>query len=545
MLRLIERYLGNISLRRKILTLSGLFILGIFVVALVGGGVIYYQGKMVQEAVKSSQMRITTASSARIAIVEMNAAINGLLAADEKSSIRPAAIASIRASSLLDEHIQHLQEALPDSSKVSRLAELLQQVKPVQMAIIGAGKRNKDAQGLEKLNSISSVRNEIETISQDLVNEEREGLLSQLASMEQEGEQAILALGGFVLMGILVGVLVSLFAAHMLTKPLAGIEKTMAAVASGDLNISLTSGGKDEVGRTVQAISSTVETLNRIIQGIMNSSTVLSGEAQSLTQAADAIHNVTKQQHDSVKLIKEESESVLSATSNAMTRLDDASGQARDAADSATSCSDEIKSVVHDFRRFQGDMEQTAQDTHELARAAEQITMITNTIRGISEQTNLLALNAAIEAARAGEQGRGFAVVADEVRGLAQRTNDATDEISILIDRMSSSVKVAVESLESTVKDSRSNIERLHEVAEQTSDNSEQSRLTQAGMKEAVEIMASQVNTVQGIANAVGALFSLAEKSSQQADSLSHLSNNLNGEASGMQEMVKHFKVSS
>ena len=518
MLTLMEKYLCNISLRTKILTLSGLFILGTVVVAIVGGGVIYYQGKAVQEAVQSSQDRITAASSARMSIVEMNAAINALLAADDSASIRPASIGSIRASSLLDEHIQNLQAALPESQKVQRLAELLQQVKPIQMVIIRAGKKNNDAQGLKELKSIASVREEIEALSQDLVNEEREGLGIQLSKTEQEGMRAIIALGGFVLAGILIGVLVSLFAANLLTKPLARIEKAMAAVADGDLRITLSDGGKDEVGRTVHAISSTVETLSEIIRGIMDSSQMLSGEAQGLTLAADAIHDATLQQHESVKQIKGESEHVLTATGNAMTRLDEASEKARHAADSAIASSNEIESVVNDFQRFQGDIEQTAQDTHELARAAEKITMITNTIRGISEQTNLLALNAAIEAARAGEQGRGFAVVADEVRGLAKRTSEATDEISSLIDRMSGSVKVAVDSLEKTVKDSRGNIEHLHELVEQTSENSEQSRLTQAGMKEVVEIMASQENAVQGIASAVSALFDLAGKSSQQID---------------------------
>ena len=539
----LQKQLGNLSLRTKILLLSSLFILGIIMVALVGAGVIYQQGKIVREAVASSQARVTAASSASMAIVEMNAAINALLAADDKASIRPAAIGSIRASSFLDEHIQNLQTALPESTKVQQLAELLKQMKPSQMKIIRDGKRNKDIEGLEKLKGISSLREKIKTTAEALVTEEREHLGSQLAKSEQDGQHAIMALGGFVLLGILFGVAISLFAAHLLTKPLINIEKVMAAVADGDLHITLDTGGKDEVGRMTDAISSTVETLNRVIRGVIDNSSMLTSEAQGLIQVAETIHDATMQQHDSVRQIRDESTLVLSSTTDAMTMLNDAATKAQQAADTTTTSSNEIGAVMKDFQRFQGDMEQTAQSTQELARAAEQITMITKTIRGISEQTNLLALNAAIEAARAGEQGRGFAVVADEVRSLAGRTSDATDEISKLIEHMSSSVKMTVNSLESTVTESRCNIERLDEVAKQTSESSEQSRQTQAGMKEVVQIMASQEDAVQRITGTVGALLEQAGNTNTQADSLSRLSTDLNGAASGMQEMVKHFKV--
>lgn len=540
-----QKQLSNLSLRTKILFLSGLFILGIITVALVGAGVIYQQGKTVREAVTSSQTRVTAASSASIAIVEMNAAINALLAADDSASIRPAAISSIRASSLLDEQIQNLQAALPESRKVQQLSKLLKQMKPSQMKIIRDGKRNKDAEGLEKLKGISSLRKEIKITAEALVNEEREQLDAKLAKSELDGQHAIMALGGFVLLGTLIGVAVSLFAACVLTKPLINIEKAMAAVANGDLRITIEAGGKDEVGRMTHAISSTVETLNRVIRGVIDNSSMLTNEAQGLIQVAGAIHDTTTQQHNSVEQIRDESKLMLSSTTNAITLLNDAETKAQQAADNATASSNEIGTVMKDFQRFQGDMEQTAQSTQKLTQAAERITIITKTIRSISEQTNLLALNAAIEAARAGEHGRGFAVVADEVRGLAGRTSEATAEISKLIEHMSNSVNMTVSSLESTVTESRCNIKRLDEVAKQTSESSKQSRLTQTGMKEVVEIMASQEGAVQRITGTVGALLEQAGHSRTQADSLSRLSTDLNKAAEGMQEMVKHFKVDS
>ncbi len=535
--------INNSSLRAKILSLSGLLIAGIISVGLLGAGFIYNQNKATETMVAESQERVTAASRVRVSIVEMNAAIGRLLAADERLDIRKGAIASIRASSHLDEDLQHLQNALPGDSDVKRFAELLEKLKPQQLGIIRAGKKNKDAAGLGKLKEIEPLLNEVETLSQQLVDGERGKLTASLAQSKQQGKRIILMLGGFVLASIVTGILVSLFVAAKITRPLVMIEKSMASVANGDLTISLEAGGKDEMGRTVNAISKTVGKLHGIIRGIMGSSTMLTKESEELTDAAGLIHDATLHIHDNVKQIQEESGIALSATNDAMEQLDEAADECRCASDTAKASATEIVTAVNDFQRFQTDMEQTVSVTQELADAAGKITQITNTIRGISEQTNLLALNAAIEAARAGEQGRGFAVVADEVRELAKRTSEATDQISGLIQVMSGSVNVTVESLEGTVNDSRSNIERLQQAAQHISKNSEQAQQMHEGMKQVVTIMAPQKEAMQRITQAVCSLSEMAEESSNQVIKLNGLSGDLSGEASKMQGMIKQFRV--
>ncbi len=539
----LSEYINNSSLRTKILSLSGLLIVGIVCVGLLGAGFIHSQSKATEAVVAESQAKVTAASRARLAIVEMNAAISTLLAANERLDIRKAAIASIRASSHLDEDIQHLHKALPGNPEVTRLAELLEKLKPQQLSIIRAGKKNNDAAGLNKLKEIDSLLKEVEAVSQQLVDGEREKLKTSLAQSRQQGKRIIMMLGAFVLASILMGVLVSLFVAARITRPLVMIEKSMASVATGDLTITLQAGGKDEMGRTVNAISTTVGKLHGIIRGIMASSTMLTKESEELTGAAGLIHDATRHIHDNVKQIQQESSVALSATNEAMEQLDEAADECRCASDTATVSANEIVSAVNDFQRFQGDMEQTVSVTQELADAAGKITQITNTIRGISEQTNLLALNAAIEAARAGEQGRGFAVVADEVRELAKRTSEATDQISGLIEIMSGSVNVTVESLETTVNDSRTNIERLQQAAQHISKNSEQAQQMYEGMKQVVTIMAPQKEAMQSITQAVCSLSEMAEESSKQVVKLNELSGDLSGEANKMQGMIKQFRV--
>ncbi|HFC53116.1 MAG TPA: methyl-accepting chemotaxis protein [Gammaproteobacteria bacterium] len=473
----------------------------------------------------------------------MNAAISTLLAADERQDIRRGAIASIRASSHLDENIQRLLEALPGSAKVTRLADLLERLKPQQLDIIRAGKKNDDAAGLAKLKQAGKLLQEVEQLSQQLVDDERERLSASLAASREQGRKIIVMLGGFVLAGIVAGVLVSLFVASRITRPLVMIEKSMASVADGDLTISLNAGGRDEMGRTVNAISTTVGKLHGIIRGVMASSTMLARESGELTEAAGLIHDATRNIDTNVKQIREESTVALSATEEAIEHLDRAADECRAASETATTSARMIASAVEDFQRFQGNMEQTVGVTQELAEAAGKITQITNTIRSISEQTNLLALNEAIEAARAGEQGRGFAVVADEVRELAKRTSDATDQISGLIEVMSGSVDTTVASLEGTVNDSRSNIEHLQQAAGHITGNSEQAQQMYQGMKQVVSIMAPQRAAMQSISGAVCALSEMAEESARQVVKLNGLASDLSGEASKMQGMIKQFRV--
>ena len=543
MLSYLEKILSNIAWRKKILGLSALFILGTIFVGFVGGFAIYTQNKSIQNAVIQSQTRVEAATNARVSLLRMDRNKALLITAQDPADIRKAAIATIRASSNLDENIQKLDMALTNNQDVKELIKLLEQSKPQQMEVIQAAKGNNDAIALEKSKEMESVLNRIEEISNQLLESENIALKDKINESVRKGYFSITLLASLVAVGLLVGIIISLFAAHLMAKPLATMAKAISSLASGDLTVKLGDAGKDEIGKTVKSLSHTFSHLHGIMSNMQGNSTRLTGEAKNLAFLAQDISEVSSKLHLDVTNVKNESEVVLSATHDATTQLNNASTVSQHSANVALDTATQISQMKSNFQNFQRDMEQTVQVTSELVLAANTITSITKSIKDISDQTNLLALNAAIEAARAGEQGRGFAVVADEVRKLAERTGNATNEISGLADIISKNVAATASSLEGSLDETRKNISQLNGIANSAESNSKEAQSLQHVMHTIVSLMASQEHAIAGITASANEMVAVVEKTSDQARSLHALSGTLNGSAEDMNNVVNQFTL--
>lgn len=243
-----------------------------------------------------------------------------------------------------------------------------------------------------------------------------------------------------VAMGILAAYLLTI----TVTRPIKQAVLAANQLAAGDLTVSIPQTGRDETGKLLEAIQHTCEQLRNMI-------TTISGASVELASAAEELAVTTEQA--SRGIVEQERETELVATAmNEMTAtvhdVADNAAKAADAANQADSQADAGSHVVTETMASINVLSERVSDSSEKLHKVEQealnIGHILDVIRGIAEQTNLLALNAAIEAARAGEQGRGFAVVADEVRSLAQRTQGSTEEIQALIEQLQSGMQDAV-----------------------------------------------------------------------------------------------------
>ena len=543
MLNTLLKGLSHIGWRTKILSLSGLYIIIIMAVGLFGAYTIHGQSKSMEEIAQNSQARVNTASNARVAVVELGRNLANVIVADEKKEIRRQAVAAIRALSLLDEQIQNLAEQLPDNPEVAELSALVKEMRPVQMQVIKAAKKNNDELAIEKMRSITDDSSKVDDISQKLVEKERSLLTEVQKNSAAMSQTAITIMGWAIGIGLLIGILTSLLAAYLVTKPLGMVEQTMTAVADGNLKVHLQDAGTDEIGRTVNAISRTVHNLHEIISKIRAGAMQLGEQSQQVGSAAEVVNQVSTKLHDSVVEIQDDTALVTSVTDNVAARLNETAEVAQQTSRTTREASEQLLETVRDFEKFQSEMESTAEATRELSSAADEVTSITDTIRDISSQTNLLALNAAIEAARAGDHGRGFAVVADEVRQLAKRTEEATSEISGLVEGISGSVSATVEALENSVNNAKHNIERLTGLANETTQSSQRVQEMRASMMEVDSLMESQGQAVHRITSTVSALVDVSSDANRQTVELSELSSNLGTAASDLNRVVDRFSL--
>ncbi len=228
---------------------------------------------------------------------------------------------------------------------------------------------------------------------------------------------------------------------------------SLDTIAGGDLRVTIVTNNNNELSRMLSSIKHLQESMCRIIASIQDTAVQLASSSEQLSATSSMIANSVDQVASQTGMVAAASEE-MTATSTDIARncvmVADGGGKAND---SALAGALVVKETVSVMNRIANKVHESAKTVESLGTTSDQIGDIIGTIEDIADQTNLLALNAAIEAARAGEQGRGFAVVADEVRALAERTSKATKEISEMIKAIQTETRQVVETMEQGVRE--------------------------------------------------------------------------------------------
>ncbi|MCK9739713.1 methyl-accepting chemotaxis protein [Pseudomonas syringae] len=246
-----------------------------------------------------------------------------------------------------------------------------------------------------------------------------------------------------------------------ITTPIATALLAAETIAQGNLTRPISIDGTDEAGRLLLAMKTMQDKLRDTLQGISGSATQLASAAEELNAVTDESARGLVQQNDEIEQAATAVNQMTSAVEEVARNATSTSQASRSAATSAGDGRDLVQETVIAIERMSGDVQGTAELIISLANESRDIGKVLDVIRGLADQTNLLALNAAIEAARAGEAGRGFAVVADEVRALAHRTQQSTSEI----ERMISSIQTGTEQAVSSMRNSTERAESTLNIA--------------------------------------------------------------------------------
>lgn len=385
--------------------------------------------------------------------------------------------------------------------------------------------------------AISQMANLVNAIEQDMANDELE------AQARHSSAYSLMLV--ITLTGLIAGIVIAIFISSRITGALNRLSRRMNDIADGegDLTVTVDDSSKDETGEVARAFNKFVAKIRTTITSVASETTQVASTSEELSIVSNTTSAAVKKLHD-------ETQQVATAMTQMNATIQDVANSAENAASSASDSNSNAKAgesmvneTVHAVDNLTKEINQSASAIEKLQADSENISTILDVIKGVSEQTNLLALNAAIEAARAGEQGRGFAVVADEVRTLAQRTKESAANIEQMIDKFQSGILTAIEVMTKSQQQTDLVVEKVSKTGEtlrtindySSAINDMNAQIASAAEQQAVvadEISRNVVNIKQ-----------VTEQSSAATEQTSTASNEMAILGNNLLKLVQQFKV--
>ena len=330
-----------------------------------------------------------------------------------------------------------------------------------------------------------------------------------------------------------------------ITAPINEQSEVLEKMSLGDLTIRMQGNYKGDflalknsVNRLGDSFNNALSNVRNAVEATASASTQISSSSEEMASGA---HEQSAQTTEIAGAIEQMTNTIMETTTNASS----AAEQAKKAGVAAVEGGDVIKETIKGMNRIAEVVRNAAGTVQELGASSEQIGTIVQVIDDIADQTNLLALNAAIEAARAGEQGRGFAVVADEVRKLAERTTKATKEIGDMIKKIQKETEGAVKSMETGTEE----VENGRKLAEQSGESLNEIITNANGVVDVINQVAAaseeQSSAAEQISKSVEGISTVTQQSAEGVQQIARAATDLNDLTVNLQDLISQFEIGS
>jgi methyl-accepting chemotaxis protein len=382
-----------------------------------------------------------------------------------------------------------------------------------------------------------------------LLSQFRDARLQAFTSaIDDASEQA----GTLITVGIIMGVITTLVLFGTAFPVARGIQSSLGnminslqdlAKENGDLTARINTNSKDELGDLAYWFNTFMQKLQHVVKNIVNTAVPLSALAKDLHELTDDTNKTIVQQRKAANQAKHAVDDMSASVVAEVSSANEAAAAANQSSEAADQGQHTVIATVQNIQQLAGNVQDASDVITQLEQDANQVGTVLSVIKGIAEQTNLLALNAAIEAARAGEQGRGFAVVADEVRTLASRTQKSTEEIQRTIEQLQTAARLAVQKMQQSTSQAEHSVQSANKAGDALqliTKSIAQIRLMNQQIADATD---DQQKMASDIVGHVDAIFKNTEHSSESAGHIAKASSELASLAQNLESITKLFRV--
>ena len=342
--------------------------------------------------------------------------------------------------------------------------------------------------------------------------------------------------------GLILTILFGFVITRSVNRGVSALEQAASRLAAGDLTTRAPD-SRDELGEVARAFNQMANEFSNLINQVHNSSDHVSDAAGQLSNIADRVALGSKNQSEQAAIAATSVENLNLAVQEVANTAQDIVAAASEASAMAEKGNQIVNNAVQGIQQVAHSVGETSGMISALGQRSHQIGQILKVIKDIADQTNLLALNAAIEAARAGEQGRGFAVVADEVRKLAERTANATSEISGMINAIQSETGNAVTTMAKSSVQVQQGVELANQAGQSLQQINHSVKRVVSMIRQIATTTSGQTEFSQGITTRVERIAQMAVENSASIEQTSQATHELLQLSSNLQQVVSRFKL--